>query len=198
MPINYTQSVVNFEKDKIKKIDLKTSINHGKSYNLSTFQKILLAANGTVTAALEAYLSEPIKVVKLSETLANINLDFLNIQLDKEQVIVRKVLLQGKYSGRNFIYASSFILVDNLDKEFSDELLNTNKTIGELWVERKVETYKEIIDYGKHSANELSNYFSIEPDENLIFRTYYVTSQRKIIMIITEKFPQTFFKEQVL
>lgn len=198
MAINYTQSVVNIENNKIIKSDFNTSINHAESFNLSTFQKILLEANGTVTAALKAYLSEPIKVVKLSETLANINLDFLNIQLDKEQVIVRKVLLQGKYSCRNFIYANSFILVDNLDKEFSYELLNTNKTIGELWVERKVETYKEIIDYGKHPANELSNYFSIQPDDNLIFRTYYVTSQRKIIMIITEKFPQTFFKEQQL
>ena len=166
--------------------------------DLSSFQRVLMKANGTVTAMLEAYLSEQIQVVKLSENLTKMELEFPTIKLSKEeQVIARKVLLQGKISRLNFIYADSLILINNLDERFSHQLLNTKKPIGKLWSEQKVETFKEIIDSGKEPANELSNYFCIEPEENLLFRTYCVYSQGKISMIITEKFPESYFRPQV-
>lgn len=178
--------------------NLQISIHDTEVTDLSCFQRVLLKANGTVTAMLEAYLSEPIQVVKLSENLAKMQVDLPNIKLNKEeQVIARKVLLQGKISRLNFIYADSLILIDNLDEQFSNELLNTKKPIGKLWCEKKVETFKEVIDSGKEPANELSNYFSVEPEENLLFRTYSVSSQGKVTMIITEKFPESYFLPNV-
>lgn len=157
-----------------------------------------MKANGTVTAMLEAYLSEPIQVVKLSEKLVNTEIKLPQIELNQEeQVISRKVLLQGKMSSCNFIYADSFILINNLEERFRYQLLNTNIPIGKLWSEQKVETFKEIIDSGIEPANELANYFCIKPEENLLFRTYSVSSQGKITMIITEKFPEHYFAPQV-
>ena len=198
MSINYTGAPVLPKEDQTIRGDLPTSTHYAGAPDLSGFQRILLKANGTVTALLEAYSSEPIQVVKLSENLAKMELEFPNIKLNKEeQVIVRKVLLQGKISRRNFIYADSLILIDNLDERFSHQLLNTKTPIGKLWSEQKVEIFKEIIDSGKEPANELSNYFSIEPEENLLFRTYSVFSQGKITMIITEKFPERYFSPKV-
>lgn len=189
MSINYAEAPVH---------PIKTSSYYTGTSEFNLFQKMLLKANGTVTAILEAYSSEAIQVVKLSENQVKMNLELSNIKLNKEQqVIVRKVLLQGKISQRNFIYADSLILIDNLEQRFRHELLNSNKPIGRLWSEQKVETFKEIIDSGFEPANELSNYFSIEPEENLLFRTYCVYSNGKITMIITEKFPESYFSPKV-
>lgn len=194
MSIDYIHTSLNSEKVQTVSTNLHTSKHYSETDNLSNFQRILLKADGTVTAILEAYVAEQIQVVKISETLAKIELELPNIELNKtEEVIIRKVLLQGKISHRNFIYANSFILINNLEEGFKNELLNTNKPIGKLWSEQKVETFKEIIDSGKEPANELANYFCIEPEENLISRTYSVSSKGKITMIITEKFPENCF-----
>lgn len=189
MSINYTEAPVR---------PINTSSYYMGTSELNPFQKMLLKANGTVTAMLEAYSSEPIHIVKLSENQAKMKLDLPEINFNQEeQVLARKVLLQGKISQRNFIYATSFILINNLEKRFSHELLTSSKPIGRIWSEQKVETFKEIIDSGFEPANELSNYFSIQPQENLVFRTYCVYSSGKITMIITEKFPESYFHPKV-
>ncbi len=197
MSINYTGAQVLPKEDQTIRGE-QTSIHYVGASDLNSFQRILLKANGTVTAMLEACFSEPIQVVKLSENLAKMELKLPNIKLNKEeQVIAREVLLQGKMSRRNFIYADSLILINNLDERFSSELLNTKIPIGKLWSAQKVETFKEIIDSGTEPADELSNYFGIAPEANLLFRTYSVSSQGKITMIITEKFPENYFWPQV-
>lgn len=160
----------------------------------SAFQKVLLEANGTVTAMLEAYLSEQIKVIKLSESIINKKLDFPSVFLNREEeVISRKVLLQGDKSHRNFIYAESFVLINNLEPKFKDELLKTKTPIGKLWSRNKVETYKEIISSRKEPAKGLAEYFGISPKAELFSRTYSVSSNGKITMIITEKFAESEF-----
>ena len=194
MSINYTKASMHSPNKKTIRGNLQKSIHYTETTNTSPFQRMLMKANGTVTAMLEAYLSEPIQVVKLSEKLVNTEIKLPKIELNREeQVISRKVLLQGKMSNCNFIYADSFILINNLEERFRYQLLNTNIPIGKLWSEQKVETFKEIIDSGIEPANELANYFCIEPEENLLFRTYSVSSQGKITMIITEKFPEHYF-----
>ena len=197
MFINYTEASARSKKYQTIRGNLQASTHYTKELDLSSFQSILLKANGTVTAMLEAYFSEPIQVVKLSENLVKMELKLPNIKLNKEeQVIAREVLLQGKMSRRNFIYADSLILINN-DERFSSELLNTKIPIGKLWSAHKVETFKEIIDSGVEPADELSNYFGITPEANLLFRTYSVSSQGKITMIITEKFPENYFWPQI-
>lgn len=176
------------------KSDLQMPTTQAKVFELSDFQKILLRTNGSITYLLETHLSEPIQLVKLSEYLEEVETELPNTRSNQgKKVLAREVLLQGKISCRNFIYANSRIFVDNLDRQFSDKLLNSKTPIGKLWSEQKVETYKEIIDSGKEPANRLSNYFSIDPNENLFFRTYSVFSQKKLTMVITEKFPESYF-----
>ena len=180
------------------KSDLQMPTTYVQASELSDFQKILLRTNGSITRLLETHLSEPIRLIKLSENLGQMKAQLPNIKLDTEgKVLAREVLLQGKNSCRNFIYANSRIFIDNLERQFSDKLLNSQTPIGKLWSEQKVETYKEIIDSGKEPANELSNYFSIDPKENLFFRTYCVFSQKKLTMMITEKFPESYFCQKL-
>lgn len=198
MTINYTKVSVGSKENLTMGANIPTSAHYTGVRDFNSFQRMLMKANGTVTAMLEAYLDEPILVVKLSENLTDMELKIPKIQLNnKEKVISRKVLLKGKISRHNFIYADSLILINNLEERFSNELLNTKKPIGKLWSEQKVETFKEIIDSGKEPANELSTYFCIEPENILLYRTYSVSSQGKVTMIITEKFPENYFSLQV-
>ena len=56
-----------------------------------------------------------------------------------------------------------------------------------------METFKEIIDLSQEPAGDLSEYFQINQDEKLFSRTYRVFSQGQPIMMITEKFPESYF-----
>lgn len=184
------------KRDQLMREDLQQSLtrSHINPATLSTFQRILLTTDGTVTDILEAYLFEQIRVVKLLEELVAIAQDIPALELKQgTDVILRKILLQGKISRRNFIYAESIIVPERLDENFRDELLKTRTPIGKIWLEHKVETFKEILDSGKEPANGLSSHFTIEPREEILFRTYRVISNRKSVMMITEKFPESYF-----
>jgi chorismate-pyruvate lyase len=90
--------------------------------------------------------------------------------------------------------AESKIVLVRLDEDFKSGLLKFQTPIGHLWFQFRLETFKEIIESGKESANELSSYFiDTEPKDQLVFRTYRVFYNRKPIMMITEKFPQSYF-----
>lgn len=185
-----------FQRDGLMRKDLQQSLTcaHINPSTLSTFQRILLTTDGTVTDMLEAYLFEQIQLIKLSEHLMEIENEIPLMPVKKnDRIIKREILLRGKISRRNFIYANSVIFVENLNERFKNELLNTKTPIGKLWFEQKVENFKEIIDSGKEPAQALASYFSIKPEENLLYRTYTVYSQGKPTMMITEKFPESYF-----
>ena len=180
----------------IMREDLQQTL--GKSHinpaELSTFQRILLTTDGTLTHILEAYLYEQIQVVKLSEKLTALTQDVKVMNLSKgTEVIARKILLRGRISRRNFLYAESILVPERLDEKFRDELLKTKTPIGKIWFEHRVETFKEIIDSGKENGNILSRYFGVEPESQFFFRSYCVYSHHQPTMMITEKFPVSFF-----
>jgi chorismate-pyruvate lyase len=161
---------------------------------LSTFQKILLTTDGTVTDILEAYLFEQIRVSKLSEKLIKLSHDIPPLELrEGNEVILREVLLKGRISRKCFIYAESIIVPERIDERFKEGLLDSKLPIGKLWFEHKVETFKEILSSRKENADNLANYFCIKQSEQLLSRTYRVMTNRKPVMVITEKFPESYF-----
>ena len=184
------------EKYSLMRADLDESLtrSHIEPSRLSAFQRILLTTDGTLTEILEAYLFEPIHIVKLSEEILVTSQDIPSLDLKSgSEVIERKVLLQGKISRKNFIYAESSLVPERLEPEFRDELLKSRIPMGRLWLEHKIETYKEIIDSTQESADNLSNYFRIQTQDRMLSRTYRVFSNHQPIMMITEKFPESYF-----
>ncbi|GAA6621090.1 chorismate--pyruvate lyase family protein [Scytonema sp. NUACC26] len=176
--------------------DLQESLaqSHIDPSKLSKFQRVILTTDGTLTEILEAYLLEKIQIVKLSEEVVAIAQDIEPLDITAGcETISRKILLQGKISRRNWIYAESIIVPERLDEFFRERLLKTQEPIGRLWLEHKVETFKEIIDSGREPSGDLSHYFKIKREDKLFSRTYRVFSNRKPIMMITEKFPEQFF-----
>lgn len=177
--------------------DLQESLKHNriKPSNLSTFQRIILTADGTLTELLETYLCEKLQIVKLSEKaiVTDQVIEALDIPSGSE-LIDRKILLRGKISRVNWIYAQSFIVPDRLEARFRERLLVSQEPIGRLWVEHRAETFKEIIESAREVAGDLADYFKIDKEERLLSRTYRVFSNRQPVMMITEKFPESYFK----
>ncbi|MBD2603570.1 DUF98 domain-containing protein [Scytonema hofmannii FACHB-248] len=169
--------------------------NHIDLSNLSYLQRIILITDGTLTDILEAYLLEHIQVLKISEKVEVTTQEIPILELEQgSEIINRKIFLQGENSRKNLLYAESKIVLGRLDKDFKNGLLKSKTPIGHLWFQFRLETFKEIIESGKEPANELSAYFiDTEPKDQLLFRTYRVFSNRKPIMMITEKFPQSYF-----
>ena len=181
----------------LMRADLDQSLkrSHIEPSSLSTFQRVLLTTDGTVTEMLEAYLLENMKIVKLAEDLVSSHNDIPALKLQKgTSIIERKILLQGKISHKNFLYAESVIVPERLEERFQDDLLKSKTPIAKLWLQYKVETFKEIIDSGKEPTGQLADYFLVEKDDKILFRTYIVFTNRQPVMMITEKFPETYFR----
>lgn len=163
---------------------------------LNVFQKILLKTDGTLTEILEAYVSENIHVVKLSEKfLSGISVPdakILDITRDRE-VIERKILLQGMHTGKNWLYAESFIVPDRLGIKFRNDLISSGIPIGKLWKTHRMETFKEMIAVFREPGGHIAAYFGISAGDALLCRTYRVFSKQKPVMMITEKFPGTYY-----
>ncbi|PCI28599.1 MAG: 4-hydroxybenzoate synthetase [SAR324 cluster bacterium] len=161
---------------------------------LSPIQRIILATDGTLTRVLEAYLSEKICLAKISEEMFKLTQEItpLNASIGTE-VIKRKVLLQGELSKKNWLYAESIIVLDRLEEKHKYKLLNSRQTIGRLWLEHRLETFKEAVASQKEEAAGLEKYFEINSSDQMLSRTYRVFSGRMPIMLITEKFPDSYF-----
>jgi len=191
-----TQAITEKEIYDLMRSDIEENMatSHIEPSRLSAFQRILLTTDGTLTEILEAYLFEPIQVVKLFEKIIATKQDISPLDLKAgSEVIERKVLLQGKISRKNFIYAESRLAADRLELKFRDELLKSQIPMGRLWLEHKIETFKEIIDSSQELAEDLSNYFKIQREDRMLSRTYRVFSNHQPIMMITEKFPERYF-----
>ena len=190
------QEINNKDEYELMRIDLDESLgrSHIQPSTLSPFQRILLTTDGTLTEILEAYLFEPIQIVKLAEEIVATKQDIPALDLKAgSEVIERKVLLRGKISRKNFIYAESILVPERLEPKFREELLKSQISMGRLWLEHKIETFKEIIDLSQESADNLSNYFKIKTEDRMLSRTYRVFSNHQPIMMITEKFPESYF-----
>src|ERR687886_2949251 len=101
-------------------LDLFGSLNDDGAV-LGTFQRVLLITDGTVTDVLEAYSGEPIRVVKLAQSLGAADAETPELDLaPNERVLRRSILLQGTISGRNMLHAESVISPDRLPPEVFD------------------------------------------------------------------------------
>lgn len=193
---HYTNSTIlhTTSNKKMQKTLANKQNKHIEPLNLSPFQRILLTTDGTLTEILEAYLLEKIQLVKLSEELIKTSKPIPALDLEiGTQVIERKVLLRGKISLNNFIYAESIIVPERLDNRLKSRLIESQEPMGRLWLEHKLETFKEIIDSAIETSEELFNYFNIAREDKILSRTYRVFSNKQPIIMITEKFPESYF-----
>lgn len=173
-----------------------SGLAHGPRPVLTRLQRILVTADGTLTRMLEAYAGEPIAVLKLHQfydrvTDADAALDLAN----GAAVLRRRVLLCGEVSEERFLYAEAAVVPDRVDAEFLDGLLTTDKPIGALLVESGCESRRQILGVRIEPAGACGRHFALGPEAPVVARTYAVISGGQPIMLITERFPASSFRD---
>lgn len=162
---------------------------------LSPFQRILLVTDGTVTNILRAYAAEPVEVVKLSQVSRRADSGVPELEMGPgEPLIQRMILLRGVDDDRTFVCARSLIASDRLPPSVRQGLLETNRSIGELLQDIRLETFREILEVSQEPAGEIGSYFDLEPDATMIFRRYRIIASQRPLMVIREDFPASAFQ----
>lgn len=153
---------------------------------LDPLHRVLLVTDGTLTETLEAIFLEPIELVRLGQRNVAANDSHALLQPQPGETIVeRQILLRGSQSGKNYVYANSLIAADRLGPEFRRGLVESNVPLGRLWIEQRLETFKEFLEVRcGHDAADGSM---------MLARTYRVHSGGRPVFVITEQFPAQSF-----
>jgi len=157
---------------------------------LTPFQRALMVIDGTVTKFIEAYTMEPVQVSRLSQSVRPLEEDHTWLEVKKDRpVTVREVLLQGEYSHTIYAYAASLIVHDALNESVHGGLSTDGGSIGRLLQGSKMETYREVLWYGRQQFENLPKPITRLNRTEFLSRTYRVISGGKPIMLINENFP---------
>jgi len=158
--------------------------------SLGLLQRVLLISDGTLTDIVEAAFQEPIRLVKLTLDTSPSRAAIDELDLKPGALVMRReVLLQGHTTRTNYVYAVSIIALHALPERLREELVSTDRPLGRLWVEHKLETRKEILKVWRVYSGEILTHFPESGRGGLLARSYRVFCQSRPIMVITEYFP---------
>ncbi|MFK8011573.1 MAG: chorismate pyruvate-lyase family protein [Marinicellaceae bacterium] len=140
--------------------------------------QLLMQTDGTVTELIKLLSDESIGVKKISENM---------IEAD-QKILFRRIFLQGEVSQKNWMYAESKVYLENLPEKFVKDLIEKTIPIGTLWLNYRMETFKQLIDQFEEVAQD-RDHLGFPKGTKLLSRIYQVYNQNNLIMEITEKFP---------
>ncbi len=175
---------------------VNVSVVHDTS--LSLFQKVLLITDGTVTQLIELYTGELIRVNKIENRIIDnqaIPMEIRDLlQTGNDNTLLKRIiLLRGEM--KSYLYAESYFVMERLPSDMRIKLETTDIPIGLLWREAKLETHREIIAYHRERNAAIATHFSLDPDAELLSRTYLLYSHGQPMGTITEKFPASYFAD---
>jgi chorismate-pyruvate lyase len=156
--------------------------------SFTRFQRMLLGTDGTVTHMLEAFAEEPIDVVKLVQVFDTSNDQDGDLLLPAGTVLRRRVLLRGRHSLRNLLYAEAVLAVDRIAPTLLEGLTGSDKPMGLLLAEHRTETYREILRTGLEAAGPCGVHFHLDAGAVVLSRTYRILAGGRPIVVIMEMF----------
>jgi chorismate-pyruvate lyase len=157
---------------------------------LSPFQRALLVIDGTVTKFIEAYQMEPVDVTKLSQRQSVLPSQDTRLEAEAgESVIVREVLLTGKYSRTVYAYAISLLVPSRLPEELTGELHLDGTSLGRILLGHRLETRREVLWFGREQLVDLPEAVRQRTGDEFVSRTYRIIAGGHPIILISEKFP---------
>jgi chorismate-pyruvate lyase len=157
---------------------------------LTPLQRILLITDGTVTEILGAYRGEPIRIVKLHQGIEPAPTDWPALEIAAgEPLLRRRILLVGQETGEVLIAADSRCVLARLPEGIRVALLTTTRPIGQLLLEARLETFREVLRCGLCPWPEAAAAFDLAAVQPLVVRVYRVLAGGQPLMEITEGFP---------
>ena len=130
---------------------------------LNPIEKILLINTGTTEQFLQILSNSLTKIV-------------IKQQIEKNNIITRKINIISKGREKVLANASSTIYLKNLPKNIIYEIRKKEKGIGIIILKNKLETYKKITEIGYN------------PKKSYIYRKYTLFSGKLIVCKVIENF----------
>jgi chorismate-pyruvate lyase len=158
--------------------------------DLRADQRALLVIDGTVTTFLEAWTLEPVAVVRLAQEQLQLTAAEPWLELPVgAPVIRRRVILQGRHSGRFLAWADSVIGIERLPGAMGTALVDDDGGLGRILLDSRVETRRECLWYGRDRPTEVPPQVARLWSGDFLVRSYRVIGAGRPIMLITERFP---------
>jgi len=160
--------------------------------DLCLFERILLATDGTVTDLITLFAGEPIRVRKLEQTICE---GSAAPELDcatPSRLLTRRILLSG--ATKNFLYAESQFVLDRLPESIREPMLHTERPVGLLWKEARLETFREVIGQSIGPRAAIAQHFDVPRQRDFMSRTYLVHHAGRPLGMITEAWPLHSFR----
>lgn len=159
---------------------------------LTPFQRALLVIDGNVTKFIEAYELEPVEIIRLAQERRTLPVDHPWLEAPQgTPVIARQVVLRGSYTYVLYVYAASLIVPDRLSSDLQRLLEVEGEGLGRILLNYRLETYREVLWYGKEHIDELPEAIRHLSGLEFITRTYRIIAGGQPIMLINEKFPSS-------
>ena len=167
--------------------------------DLDPFDRMLLSADGTVTALLEACTGEPI-ATRTNRQAGPATLNTLLAATGRwwhpdptllelvpaERLIARRALLLGTRSEIPYVLAESLVAPDRLPTPLAERLTLEGTSIGRLLTGWSLETRRELLEITALRAGDASDHLSVEPGETLARRTYRIVIGQRTAVVVTE------------
>lgn len=158
--------------------------------DLPPFLRTLLVTDGTVTKSLEAWFWEPVKVVPLGGERLRLDDPVEGLEAGGgDEILQRKVLLQGETTAVPYACARSLVALKTLSDPLRKGLLEGKIGIGELLREQDVETYREVVALDYLEAREAKTVFAPLAGSDAVARSYRIRVRGVPAILVTEYFP---------
>jgi chorismate-pyruvate lyase len=148
----------------------------------------LSRASGTVTAFLEQLIGEPIdaRVRRHKMTRAEPS-NGLRVP-EGHPLLFRAAALQGRASGRSFVYAESVLVPSRLPGTFCLRLESSNDPIGRILGDEGITVTRHPLDAPDRSSAPNPPERSIGFGDYLLSRSYRIDAEGDPVMVIAEWF----------
>jgi chorismate-pyruvate lyase len=159
---------------------------------LSLFQKVLLATDGTVTELIALYASEPIRVKKLTQEIREEVAPAELACSGPARLLIRAILLAG--AKTNYLHAESTFVLERLPERIREQMLETDRPVGLLWKEQRLETFREIVRQSIDPCAAIAHHFDLQTSAPFVARTYLVHHAGRPMGMVTEQWPLSLFR----
>ena len=154
----------------------------------SGLETALSRASGTVTAFLERLVGEPIDAHQRRHEMTRADTSSALQVAEGHPLLLRTAVLQGRTSGRPYVYAETVLVPSRLPGGFRRRLEASGDPIGRILSEEGITVTSEPLAGSGRGSVPVSSQTGSAIADYLLARTYRVDSEGEPVMVITEWF----------
>lgn len=154
--------------------------------SLSPSQRALLGADGSLTLLMGALIGQDVKVALTEQEITQLKRADEAIMLKRGAKVIRRNVRLYVEPDRNLVFASSVIAFERLYTTLAEDLLAGRETIGLLLRKHRLETFRELVDWG--TARTPEDALGFFRGTEMFYRSYRIINRTQPIMLVTEYF----------